>query len=226
MVNEVEKWLLKWKLSGAEIDINSEHTLINKISKVSGTLYIPEGITVLKDVQGNNIQRVYLPDSLEYIVSSCFRMCERLEYVRLPKGFQSLESGLFSGCKSLSVIENCEDVHVIGQNCFMECSSLKSIDNFKSITEINSFSFYNCGLESVSIDLRTITSNSFSHCDQLKDVKIIGTGDEVVNQIFGVNCLSPDCRFILPEWMKDDYKRNNILGYDYNGEPFINIEYY
>lgn len=225
-MNDVEKWLLKCKISGVDIDINDEHTLINKISKMRGTLYIPEGITVLKDVQKNDIQRVYLPDSLEYIVTSCFRMCERLEYVRLPKGFQALESGLFSGCKSLSVIENCEDIRVIGQNCFMGCDSLKSIDNFKSITEINSFSFYACGLESVSIDLGIITSNSFSRCDKLKDVKIIGTGDEVVNQIFGVNCLSSDCRFILPEWMKDDYKRNSILGYDYNGEPFTNIEYY
>jgi len=68
-----------------------------------------------------------IPDSIEYIGSSCFSFCDNLVTVKLPANLVEIGTSAFSWCDSLESITIPAKVEVINNNCFEFCDNLKSV---------------------------------------------------------------------------------------------------
>ena len=155
------------------------------------------GITSLSySVFGCNpkLERVELPDSIEYMEGDIFWDCPSLSYVKLPRNENCATLGytFFYGCTSLKSIEIPETFTMIDYGVFQN-SGITSIELPDSITEIYDSAFQGCK-ELVSVVLPEKLSylgyNSFLDCTKLESVTFTGNQLlEIQNEVFK-NCTS------------------------------------
>ncbi len=144
-----------------------------------------------------NIESVYLPDTVYAIKSSSFKLCSNLKSVRLPSGVSSIgieafyyctslteiafpnsvteiDSKAFKGCASLKDFKLPDSLTSLGQEAFAECHSLEYIEIPKNITDWGSFAFKNCGLTELVVDkdLKKLGACAFYNCYKLEHVTI------------------------------------------------------
>jgi hypothetical protein len=78
------------------------------IKRMSGDLYIPEGITGLAKGAFHTcaaLVRVYLPERITSIGDQSFYNCASLEYIRLPKAVRSIGTNAFNSTTALKVVD-------------------------------------------------------------------------------------------------------------------------
>lgn len=188
------------------------------IGDLHGTLTIPEGVTEIYPDSLNNtsIRNVQFPRSLQTIPINCFKNCRNLEELTIPQTITKIEWNAFEGCTALKkvTINGHADV---SKDAFKGCSSLKEliingsvgdirfseIPNLKKVSllcyikETNgSFfsklpNFNGCKkLEEVELqNVEEIGSNTFSHCDRLRNV-IIGKNTKRITNFAFDDCTS------------------------------------
>ena len=100
----------------------------------------------------NELKKVILPSSLEFIEDGCFRNCENLVDIELPQNLYSIGIDLFNGCKSLRNVNLPARIVGIGSGAFKGCSSLEEIR--------------------IAPMVETIGGNAFEGCEKLKDVYV------------------------------------------------------
>ena len=119
-----------------------------------------------------DLEKVYMPDSINGIGSHAFLGCENLSYVIIPNGVTAIDEYTFKSCYRLDSIMIPEGVTSIGEAAFMYCS------NMKSILIPNSVVF--------------IGDNAFDSCRELSGVYFSGTEEEWAEITIGTDneCLA------------------------------------
>ena len=158
-------------------------------SRCSGiaSITIPEGVTSIGDYafyECSGLTSVTLPESVTRIGNNAFQSCSSLEGITIPSAVTSIGVCAFEGCRSLSgYLTIPEGVTQIARFAFSECSSLTGITLSPSVTSIGQSAFLGCSsLESITMpeSLTDIGMYAFLGCRSLTGDLTIPEGLTVI----------------------------------------------
>ena len=144
-----------------------------------------------------NIQYIYLNDSVQSIGNGAFMECKSLQSFGIPSGVSKIGDYMFQQCTSLTEVMGITDkITEIGAYAFDKCQSLKYI-NIPNIKVINGYTFRGCkSLTEIEIpnSVESIGKDILKDCTKLVDVKVpfVGSsidpssGEDVFGYFFGV----------------------------------------
>ena len=145
-----------------------------------------------------NLQRINLPEGLEFIGVQAFAYCKKLNNIILPQSLKEVRHMAFIGCNSLTHINipAGADFKGWGNNStndlscgwhFQDCISLKDVTIDEGVTKLASGMFYNTAIETIFIpsSVKEIYKSTFKNCKNLKDVQLSGGVEVMGNNIFG-----------------------------------------
>lgn len=210
-VNNIKHKILDWAFSSCT-------SLTNVV--------LEEGLTrISRDAFRNtNIEKLNLPEGLNYIEESAFEGCKNLTYVSIPSTMENIYGyygrGTFQNCEKLTEVNIVGSDNIdaeIGGYAFSNCTSLKNIVIPGNYRKIGERAFSGC-LNLTSFEYKksqydypnqNIGQNVFNGCTLLKDVKLPNTLETIGDYAF-YNCSSL-LQFKIPEGVK------TIGGYAFSG---------
>ena len=124
----------------------------------------------------SSIEKIKLPNSVEYIGNHAFSICENLTVVKLSENlkFKHLANGVFLHCKNLERITIPSNIETIGRDAFWG-SGLKTIELHNGIKEIGDCAFGSCKqltTANLPSSLIYMGRNPFNSCCSLKIIKV------------------------------------------------------
>ena len=141
-------------------------------------------------MDGKEIIKLEIPDSVTAIGAGAFYGCSGLTSVTIGDAVTSIGAGAFSGCKGLTgKLKIPDSVTAIGGAAFYECEGLTSVTIPDSVTIIEMNTFCDCnGLTSVILgnSVTTIGFSAFLHCDRLTSIIIPKSVTVIEEEAFGV----------------------------------------
>lgn len=162
-------------------------------------LVIPSGVRRIHSNAFSNctaLQRVVLPQTLDYLGHCVFDYCISLKEVVLPEGLKRLPNATFRGCFSLSQITLPQSLTAIDDNAFSGCSlesvrlppnlktigfgsfagnPLSSIDLPSGLTQLRDYALINCRLKELTIPATvTALGCSFATGNKLHTIHFLG----------------------------------------------------
>ena len=190
------------------------------------------------------LESVYLPDSIEKIISGsyynngAFYNCPLLKDVSIGKNIETIDSfafrteseGLeitfregvtaipanaFKGRTELTKVVLPDTVKTIGDNAFYSCSKLSSCNFPSSLEKIGSEAFYNTALTSLTLPGCELSYRSFANCTAAKTLKI-NEGTPTIPQ----ECFR-DCTALESVYLPDSIEKIESGKY-YNNGAFHN----
>lgn len=135
-----------------------------------GTTLISKGFTDYE-----NLEEIYIPDTVTMIPYNCFSNCSSLVNVRLSENLTELPSYCFRNCTSLTGITLPESIIAIGTYTFIGCTGLISITLPDKIFCFLGYNFLNCtALETVHLprNINSIANNTFLNCSSLETITL------------------------------------------------------
>ena len=186
----------------------------------------------------NNIEKVYIPDSVETIEEYAFYECNKIGDVTLPKSLKAIEAyafaecddiykvdfkynpeteikigtGAFNSCNKLSNVNMTENIKSIGGYVFADCPQIKNITLPESVTYIGAYFISGTGIETITIPKGVENVGVETHGDYGKAYGPLTGAKELREVIFedGIKKIpSYMCSTIYDyEWSKDTI--NNI----------------
>lgn len=141
---------------------NNSNLKINNINEIGPNMFYQFG----------QIEKIVLPQYIEYIKQDAFNGCTNLTNVELPYRLKTIEAYGFMKCSKLEGISFNPYIKEIGLYAFSE-SGLKSLRITKNIQYINEGAFNNIdSLKSIVLDNNKVSLGTrlFSSCDSLKEV--------------------------------------------------------
>lgn len=139
----------------------------------------------------DSITSVTLPTTLQYIDSSAFERCIRMESVVIPS-VKTIDYSAFYNCTALQSMNLPEGLTTLGSEAISECISLVSINLPSTLTSIGRNCFWgDISLSAVTIpaSVDTIKANVFRNCQQLQSVTFDGGLKHIGYNAF-YNCLN------------------------------------
>lgn len=129
--------------------------------------------TPLKEVTGEALKRLYLPDTIREMGAYAFGGCSALEVIHLPEHLSVLPDHLFAGCISLKQIALPPQLSVIEGYAFYDCRSLEKLRIPETVQKIGAYACYNCRkMEEINIPRETtdLGTGLFLNCDKLTSI--------------------------------------------------------
>ena len=120
---------------------------IQRIDLPDGLQYIGGGAFA----QCHNLVEIMMPNTVDYLGHSCFFSCTQLQHVRLSNSLTRLPNDCFSYCSSLSDMDFGTGLEVIGEMAFYQCQSLTDIDLPASLDTLMEMCFSVCPIASVTL---------------------------------------------------------------------------
>lgn len=127
----------------------------------------------LKEVTGEALKRLYLPDTIREMGVYAFGGCSALEVIHLPEHLAVLPDHLFAGCISLKQIALPPHLSVIEGYAFYDCRSLEKLRIPETVQKIGAYACYNCReMEEINIPRETtdLGTGLFLNCDKLTSI--------------------------------------------------------
>lgn len=127
----------------------------------------------LKEVTGEALKRLYLPDTIREMGAYAFGGCSALEVIHLPEHLSVLPDHLFAGCVSLKQIALPPQLSVIEGYAFYDCRSLEKLRIPETVQKIGAYACYNCRkMEEINIPRETtdLGTGLFLNCDKLTSI--------------------------------------------------------
>lgn len=127
----------------------------------------------LKEVTGEALKRLYLPDTIREIGAYAFGGCAALEVIHLPEHLAVLPDHMFAGCISLKQIALPPHLSVIEGYAFYDCRSLEKLRIPETVQKMGAYACYNCRkMEQINIPRETIDLGMglFLNCDKLTSI--------------------------------------------------------
>ncbi len=127
----------------------------------------------LKEVTGEALKRLYLPDTIREMGAYAFGGCSALEVIHLPEHLSVLPDHLFAGCISLKQIALPPHLSVIEGYAFYDCRSLEKLRIPETVQKIGAYACYNCRkMEEINIPRETtdLGTGLFLNCDKLTSI--------------------------------------------------------
>ena len=142
------------------------------------SIRLPDGLLRIGDLscfaKCENLEYVYLPESLEIIGITAFSGCTSLRNITIPNNVKEIGIGAFAICTSLENIVIPNSVYHLGYGVFDRCTLLKNVVLSNQITEIPNRTFYECtSLENIVIpNINFIGESVFYGTSSLKSIVI------------------------------------------------------
>lgn len=178
-------------------DINvtgTDHSSLPDISEyiLDGKLIIPEGVEyVLEEAchEHEELEEIYLPDSMRVIGPIAFAECPNLRKVVLNDGLEE-----------------------IGDGAFLGATQLTDITLPKSLKTIGPMAFYACGFSEISIpeSVEFIGENCFWECMNLTKADVLNPSCVIEDDAFG-GCPDLTQGYMAPGFPKNDILTSNLL---------------
>lgn len=127
----------------------------------------------LKEVTGEALKRLYLPDTIREMGAYAFGGCSALEVIHLPEHLAVLPDHVFAGCISLKQIALPPQLSVIEGYAFYDCRSLEKLRIPETVQKIGAYAYYNCRkMEEINIPRETtdLGTGLFLNCDKLTSI--------------------------------------------------------
>lgn len=127
----------------------------------------------LKEVTGEALKRLYLPDTIREMGAYAFGGCSALEVIHLPEHLSVLPDHVFAGCISLKQIALPPQLSVIEGYAFYDCRSLEKLRIPETVQKIGAYACYNCRkMEEINIPKETtdLGTGLFLNCDKLTSI--------------------------------------------------------
>lgn len=127
----------------------------------------------LKEVTGEALKRLYLPDTIREMGAYAFGGCSALEVIHLPENLAVLPDHVFAGCISLKQIALPPQLSVIEGYAFYDCRSLEKLRIPETVQKIGAYACYNCRkMEEINIPRETtdLGTGLFLNCDKLTSI--------------------------------------------------------
>ena len=121
----------------------------------------------------NNLRRVILPKSIDYVGDYAFFNCDNLLSVKMYEGVNTIDYGAFADCDKLTDVELPEGLLGIGSDAFRYCYRLESITLPSSLLSLGSSAFMHCeSLKSIALpkNISRIDWQTFWYCYSLESV--------------------------------------------------------
>ena len=158
-----------------------------------------EEITAIGDAAFNekqNIKKIVVPDTVNFIGEGAFAFNKRLISLKLPKNLKTVSRGMCIACTNLKELDIPDSVTEIVDYAFLECKNWESITLPKNLESVGLWSFAGCSISNLVIpnkvtkippsafsnenltsvklpeSLETIPSNMFRGCEKLLDITI------------------------------------------------------
>ena len=181
----------------------------------NGVLTVYDGVTELPDALfagREDIESVYLPDSLRIFGMELFAECPNVKSVRLPSALRDISPAAFAECPALCEITIPDTVVSVGEGAFLNCTSLRSVTLPRSLREICDMAFWGAGLESVSVpeSVKRIGESAFWSCEALKKAEVMGRGTRIGENAFG-SCYGLIEGYIAPGYPEESDAPSELL---------------
>lgn len=155
----------------------ANHVLIRCGPQISGTVRLPDEITVIAGGAfascAENITSVELPENLTYIGDYAFTGCSNLAQIDFPAGIKKIGRYAFCACSKL-VPELPESSCFIGESAFSYCDAIVSV-TIPADVILGDYVFSGCpNLSEVTIEdgRRELSAGLFASCKNLKNVSL------------------------------------------------------
>ncbi|MBQ0018547.1 MAG: leucine-rich repeat domain-containing protein [Clostridiales bacterium] len=178
-------------------DINvtgTDHTSLPDVSEYisDGKLIIPEGVEyVLEEAchEREDLEEIYLPNSMRVIGPIAFAECPNLRKVVLNAGLEEIGDGAFLGAMQMTEIKLPESLKTIGP-----------------------MAFYACGFSEISIpeSVEFIGENCFWECVNLTKADVLNPSCVIEDDAFG-ECPNLVQGYMAPGFPKNDMLTSNLL---------------
>lgn len=165
-------------------------------------LMIPVGTESISDyafypslpVPGNDICKVYIPDTVQEIGKKAFFKCKKLVKVKFPRSLVTIGEEAFAECSSLKSVKINKNIQTIGTACFEE-TGLESIffEDSDDVLEIEERAFYRCSnLHFLHLPYRPVIMSDNAFMNTRIEHLIIPSGDHTFGYGCFQGCLSLD----------------------------------
>lgn len=168
-VTTVKNHTEKLEFEGME---GMEATLFfDRTNKNTVWVTIPEGVIGIgtETFAYAAIERVELPQSLEYIGEKAFMDCKGLKSIEIPKNVKVIDSCAFENSAIEEITLN-EGLEYIGASAFEKTVNLRHILIPDSVEDIGELAFRESGIEEITLPskLSTVRTSLFNFCLNLK----------------------------------------------------------
>ena len=140
---------------------------------------IPNHIKEIREdaFSNSNINKIFIPNSVNHIETGAFMECKNLNNIQLPKNISFLSSIVFagSGLKEIVIPGNIKEIK---HRAFIECNLLKRVIIEEGVNSLRSEIFLWCNsLDYIAIpqSINYIGRNIFGGCSKLKYINYNGT---------------------------------------------------
>ena len=115
-----------------DIQYHSNYCRLMRYHGCAEEVIVPEevkGLTVVEVnyVQGRNIKKIFVPDTVKKIGSHAFEGCRNLETIHLGKNVQTIGREAFRGCKKLKEVVFPPKFNYVEKWLLRDCNSLEKI---------------------------------------------------------------------------------------------------
>ena len=193
---------------------------ITNIGKIGNILKRELRRNKINDNFGNNLQYIYIPESVKnikdnaFIYNSYLRTVEfakdsKLSYIgkyafegtaietlHLPDNVES-DQKAFANCKNLHTLILPKNATYVEDNVFYGCVSLKNVTWSKNLEDIGHYSFMGTALEVLDlrqcIDLYYISAYAFADCKKLHTIIFPANKDITLKSFAFNNCTALEC---------------------------------
>lgn len=123
------------------------------------------------------IEKVTLPNTIEYIYTAAFADCTNLENIVISTSVKTIFPMAFDGCTALHEIVLPNSVTAVGAMAFRHCDNLTEVTISTGMSEISNAMFQYCGkLKSLTLpaNITAIGNSAVSYCYSLENLQILG----------------------------------------------------
>lgn len=162
-----------------------QSVVLNEGLEVLGTdEYQPDGMWYSGVFQESGLRRVRLPSTLRRIEYDVFEACKHLERVDLPDGLEYVGKKSFRA-SALGSVRFPPGLKTIDDCAFAACKELRSVKFAEGLEQIGALAFFESGLEHVElpVSLRMVAHGAFACCESLSSaqfcdgLEVLGTDD-------------------------------------------------
>ncbi|MCF0261019.1 MAG: leucine-rich repeat domain-containing protein [Erysipelotrichaceae bacterium] len=172
-------------------DLDIQGSVLMRYNGRSEDVQIPEGVKAIfaHAFQNRPVVKVQCLSTLETIGSCAFQKCIDLKEVILNEGLIKIKHHAFAFCLSLESLQIPTTLQVIDENTFVGCRNLRRFptENIQNLQWIDDHAFSDSGLESFQVpdSVQNPGSHIFSHCLNLKSIRIGSGIQEIREECFG-----------------------------------------
>ncbi len=139
-------------------------------------------------IDGKEVTKVVIPESVEFIGDYAFNGCNRLTELIIPSSVTEIGYRAFEDCRGLTEVTIGNSVKTIGDYAFSGCTGLTEVTIPNSVKTIGAWAFFGCSFSLTSVvignSVETIGDYAFAGCSGLKSVTIPNSVTEIGGSAF------------------------------------------